>query len=119
MLYFLYCFLFSLLYLEAFKMSQLDVFIALDFFLLYANFRVFFTKKKQKHKYLYVFKFRTIWSWLPERFTIKTPQLIFTTLENGNSLNTLYNRIDLLEHCLIVIKTIQNEVNKNYIIFTY
>ena len=35
---------------------------------------------------------------------------MFTTLEHGNSLNTLYNKIDDLEYCIIVIKTIDSEV---------
>lgn len=52
----------------------------------------------------------TIWNWVPQRLTVYTPQLLFTTQENGTSLHTLFNAIDHLEYSLIVIKTFQNEV---------
>lgn len=51
-----------------------------------------------------------MWSWIPQRLTVYNPQLIFTTQEHGFSINTFYNYIEELEHCFIVIKTIQNEV---------
>lgn len=36
--------------------------------------------------------------------------MLFTTQENGTSLNTLLNVLDELEYCLIVIKTFDDEV---------
>ncbi len=47
---------------------------------------------------------------MPQRFTSYEPSLIFSTLVDGNSLNRLYDKLDHLEYCIIVVKTIQNEV---------
>lgn len=51
-----------------------------------------------------------IWNWIPQRLSLSTPKMLFTTEENGTSLNTLFNVLDDLEYCLIVIKTFQNEI---------
>ena len=47
---------------------------------------------------------------MPQRFTTNTPSLVFTTLEHGNSLKRLYDKLDELEYCIIAIKTSENEV---------
>ncbi|RNA23561.1 TBC1 domain family member 24 isoform X4 [Brachionus plicatilis] len=52
----------------------------------------------------------SIWNWIPQRLSICTPNMLFTTQENGTSLNTLFNVLDELEYCLIVIKTFENEI---------
>jgi hypothetical protein len=60
--------------------------------------------------FLLVFQLRLLWNWIPERLTVYSPSLVFTSLEHGTSLNTLYSVLDNLEHCFIVIKTFENEV---------
>ena len=53
----------------------------------------------------------TLWNWIPQRLTLYPPSLLFTTEVNGTSMATLFNVLDELEHCIIVIKTFENEVS--------
>jgi hypothetical protein len=41
---------------------------------------------------------------------VYSPNMLFTTQEHGTSINTLYNVIDELEYCFIVIKTFKDEI---------
>ncbi|XP_064615353.1 GTPase-activating protein skywalker-like [Liolophura sinensis] len=52
----------------------------------------------------------TIWGWLPARYTVCQPQLLYTSEEQGISLRTLYSKIDHQEPTLFVIKTTRNEI---------
>jgi hypothetical protein len=76
---------------------------------LFPNQLLYFIMNTKLH-FQHFFQLRTIWNWLPQRFTVYKPCLVFTTSEHGSSLNTLYNKIDHLEYSIIVIKTIENEV---------
>lgn len=51
-----------------------------------------------------------IWSWLPPRYAVCQPELLYTSEEHGTSLMTLYTRAENHEPTLIVIKTTTDEV---------
>ncbi|XP_069104836.1 GTPase-activating protein skywalker-like [Argopecten irradians] len=51
-----------------------------------------------------------VWSWLPPRFAVCQPELLYTSEEHGTSLMTLYTRVEDYQPTLIVIKTTNNEV---------
>uniref|UniRef100_A0A8C6Z4M7 TLDc domain-containing protein n=1 Tax=Nothoprocta perdicaria TaxID=30464 RepID=A0A8C6Z4M7_NOTPE len=53
---------------------------------------------------------RDIWSWIPERFALCQPLLLFTTLEHGCSLNRFYSHSEGHEPTLLLIKTTAKEV---------
>ena len=59
------------------------------------------------------FKLTTLWNWVPQRLTVNAPSLLFTTEVNGTSMGTLFNVLDELEHCILVIKTFDNEVSRS------
>lgn len=42
--------------------------------------------------------------------SVFSPHIEYTSQENGFSLNTLYNVLDELEYCIIIIKTCNNEI---------
>ncbi|XP_060065483.1 uncharacterized protein LOC132545832 [Ylistrum balloti] len=52
----------------------------------------------------------TVWSWLPPRFAVCQPELLYTSEEHGTSLMTLYTRVEDHQPTLIVIKTTNDEV---------
>lgn len=56
-------------------------------------------------------QWKEIYSWLPKRFTLKQPKLIFSTCEHGTSLSTFYNRIEGYEPTFLAIKTSRQEVS--------
>ncbi|KAL4617889.1 TBC1 domain family member 24 isoform X2 [Arapaima gigas] len=53
---------------------------------------------------------RDIWSWIPERFGLCQPQLLFTTSTHGCSLNRFYCHCEGYEPTLMLIKTTDGEV---------
>uniref|UniRef100_A0A8C1Z9A0 TBC1 domain family member 24 n=1 Tax=Cyprinus carpio TaxID=7962 RepID=A0A8C1Z9A0_CYPCA len=53
---------------------------------------------------------RDIWSWIPERFALCQPQLLFTTSTHGCSLNRFYSHCEGYEPTLMLIRTIDGEV---------
>ncbi|KAM4632631.1 TBC1 domain family member 24 isoform 2-T2 [Discoglossus pictus] len=53
---------------------------------------------------------RDIWSWIPERFALCQPMLLYTTQEHGNSLSRFYLHCDGNEPTLLLIKTTNKEV---------
>ncbi|KAI7792461.1 TBC1 domain family member 24 [Triplophysa rosa] len=53
---------------------------------------------------------RDIWSWIPERFALCQPQLLFTTSTHGCSLNRFYSHCEGHEPTLLLIKTTGREV---------
>lgn len=53
---------------------------------------------------------RDIWSWIPERFALCQPQLLFTTSTHGCSLNRFYSHCEGYEPTLMLIKTTEREV---------
>lgn len=55
-------------------------------------------------------KLYTIWSWLPARYAVCQPELLYTSEEHGTSLRTLYTRIENHQPTLILIKTTTDEV---------
>ncbi|CAG2206084.1 TBC1D24 [Mytilus edulis] len=52
----------------------------------------------------------TIWTWLPARFAVCQPELLYTSEEHGTSLMTLYSRVESYQPTLIFIKTTTDEV---------
>ncbi|XP_052057616.1 GTPase-activating protein skywalker-like isoform X2 [Mytilus californianus] len=52
----------------------------------------------------------TIWTWLPPRFAVCQPELLYTSEEHGTSLMTLYSRVESYQPTLIFIKTTTDEV---------
>uniref|UniRef100_A0A8C1GXF2 TBC1 domain family member 24 n=1 Tax=Cyprinus carpio TaxID=7962 RepID=A0A8C1GXF2_CYPCA len=55
---------------------------------------------------------RDIWSWIPERFALCQPQLLFTTSTHGCSLNRFYSHCEGYEPTLMLIRTIDGEERK-------
>lgn len=53
---------------------------------------------------------RDIWSWIPERFALCQPQLLFTTSNHGCSLNRFYSHCEGYEPTLLLIRTTEAEV---------
>ncbi|XP_026114158.1 TBC1 domain family member 24-like isoform X2 [Carassius auratus] len=53
---------------------------------------------------------RDIWSWIPERFALCQPQLLFTTSTHGCSLNRFYSHCEGYEPTLMLIRTTDGEV---------
>ncbi|KAG7492064.1 hypothetical protein MATL_G00010540 [Megalops atlanticus] len=58
---------------------------------------------------------RDIWSWIPERFALCQPQLLFTTADHGCSLNRFYSHCEGFEPTLLLIKTTDGEVCGAYL----
>ncbi|XP_056119658.1 TBC1 domain family member 24 [Rhinichthys klamathensis goyatoka] len=53
---------------------------------------------------------RDVWSWIPERFALCQPQLLFTTSTHGCSLNRFYSHCEGYEPTLMLIRTTDGEV---------
>ncbi|XP_072453726.1 TBC1 domain family member 24 isoform X1 [Notamacropus eugenii] len=58
---------------------------------------------------------RDIWSWLPERFALCQPLLIFSTTQHGYSLARLYYHCEGHEPTLLLLKTTTKEVCGAYL----
>ncbi|XP_007891797.2 TBC1 domain family member 24 isoform X2 [Callorhinchus milii] len=58
---------------------------------------------------------REIWSWIPERFALCQPILLFTTSEHGCSLARFYSHCEGNEPTIILIKTTEREVCGTYL----
>ncbi|NXK93690.1 TBC24 protein, partial [Formicarius rufipectus] len=63
-----------------------------------------------KSEIVSVKEMRDIWSWIPERFALCQPLLLFTTLEHGCSLSRFYSHSEGHEPTLLLIKTTAKEV---------
>ncbi|NXP07415.1 TBC24 protein, partial [Thinocorus orbignyianus] len=53
---------------------------------------------------------RIVWSWIPERFSLFAPLLLFSTSEDGCSLQRFYTRCEGYEPTVLLIKTTEGEV---------
>ncbi|XP_026056379.1 TBC1 domain family member 24 isoform X1 [Carassius auratus] len=53
---------------------------------------------------------RDIWSWIPERFALCQPQLLFTTSTHGCSLNRFYSHCEGYEPTLMLLRTTDGEM---------
>ncbi|NWS75129.1 TBC24 protein, partial [Crotophaga sulcirostris] len=53
---------------------------------------------------------RIIWSWIPERFSLFSPLLLFSTSEDGCSLQRFYTCCEGYEPTVLLIKTTEGEV---------
>ncbi|XP_071798804.1 GTPase-activating protein skywalker-like [Asterias amurensis] len=58
---------------------------------------------------------QSLWRWLPQRFSLMQPRLVFTTTEHGVSLNTFYNMCEFEEQTVLLIKTLDKEVFGAYL----
>ncbi|KAF1449282.1 TBC24 protein, partial [Pygoscelis papua] len=68
-----------------------------------------------KSEIVSVKEMRDIWSWIPERFALCQPLLLFTTLEHGCSLSRFYSHSEGQEPTLLLIKTTAKEVCGAYL----
>ncbi|XP_074867045.1 TBC1 domain family member 24 isoform X3 [Carettochelys insculpta] len=68
-----------------------------------------------KSEIVSVKEMRDLWSWIPERFALCQPLLLFTTLEHGCSLNRFYSHSEGHEPTLLLIKTTAKEVCGAYL----
>ncbi|XP_042691306.1 TBC1 domain family member 24 isoform X2 [Centrocercus urophasianus] len=68
-----------------------------------------------KSEIVSVKEMRDIWSWIPERFALCQPLLLFTTLEHGCSLSRFYSHSEGHEPTLVLIKTTAKEVCGAYL----
>ncbi|CAF0897661.1 unnamed protein product [Adineta ricciae] len=55
-------------------------------------------------------QFVTLWNWLPVRLSLAQPMLVFTTNEHGFRLQTLLNKVDELDHSILIIKATNGEI---------
>ncbi|XP_062847576.1 TBC1 domain family member 24 [Trichomycterus rosablanca] len=53
---------------------------------------------------------KDLWSWIPERFALCEPHLLFTTSTHGCSLNRFYSHCEGYEPTLLLIRTTDREV---------
>ncbi|CAG04335.1 unnamed protein product, partial [Tetraodon nigroviridis] len=53
---------------------------------------------------------RDVWSWIPERFALCQPHLLFTTTTHGCSLNRFYSHCEGNEPTLLLIRTTDGDV---------
>lgn len=53
---------------------------------------------------------RDIWSWIPERFALCQPQLLFSTSTHGCSLNRFYSHCEGYEPTLLLLRTTDGDV---------
>ncbi|XP_042303477.1 TBC1 domain family member 24-like [Sceloporus undulatus] len=53
---------------------------------------------------------RIVWSWIPERFSLFSPSLLFSTSEDGYSLQRFYSCCEGYEPTVLLIKTTLGEV---------
>ncbi|XP_054833317.1 TBC1 domain family member 24-like isoform X2 [Eublepharis macularius] len=53
---------------------------------------------------------RIVWSWIPERFSLFSPVLLFSTSEDGYSLKRLYSCCEGYEPTVLLLKTTVGEV---------
>nr|XP_033819874.1 TBC1 domain family member 24 isoform X2 [Geotrypetes seraphini] len=63
-----------------------------------------------KSEIVSVKEMRDIWSWIPERFALCQPQLLYTNLEHGSCLNRFYMHCEGHEPTLLLIRTTAGEV---------
>ncbi|XP_007499562.1 TBC1 domain family member 24 isoform X1 [Monodelphis domestica] len=68
-----------------------------------------------KSEIVTVKEMRDIWSWIPERFALCQPLLIFSTTQHGYSLTRLYYHCDGHEPTLLLLKTTEKEVCGAYL----
>ena len=52
-----------------------------------------------------------IWDWIPERFIVHEPEVVFCTDEDGSSLKTFFSKCEPYEASILLIKTTKNEVS--------
>ena len=60
-------------------------------------------------------QFLTLWNWLPARLSLSQPLLVFTTEQHGFRLQTLLEKIDEVEHSILIIKATNGEVRETYL----
>ncbi|XP_066560442.1 TBC1 domain family member 24 isoform X2 [Amia ocellicauda] len=53
---------------------------------------------------------RIVWSWIPERFALLYPIMLFSTREHGRSLSSFYSHVECFEPTVLLIRTEEGEV---------
>ncbi|MEQ2200129.1 hypothetical protein XENOCAPTIV_023194 [Xenoophorus captivus] len=54
---------------------------------------------------------RVIWAWIPERFALFSPVVLFHIGEHGRGLSSLYSHVEGHEPVVLIVKTMDEEVN--------
>ncbi|KAJ8378506.1 hypothetical protein AAFF_G00238890 [Aldrovandia affinis] len=53
---------------------------------------------------------RIVWAWIPERFALFHPTLLFSTVEHGHSLASFYSHVEGYEPTVLILKTVNEEI---------
>ncbi|KAJ8363473.1 hypothetical protein SKAU_G00123040 [Synaphobranchus kaupii] len=53
---------------------------------------------------------RIVWAWIPERFALFHPTLLFSTSEHGHSLASFYSHVEGYEPTVLLLKTVDEGV---------
>ncbi|KAG7274565.1 hypothetical protein CRUP_018957, partial [Coryphaenoides rupestris] len=53
---------------------------------------------------------RVVWAWIPERFALFSPVLLFSTAQHGRSLASFYSHVEGNEPAVLILKTVDEEV---------
>lgn len=48
---------------------------------------------------------KQLWSWLPDRFQVKQPVLLYTSDEHGTNMDTMFSMSQDMEPTVLLIKT--------------
>ena len=67
----------------------------------------------------FILQLYSIWTWLPTRYAVCQPLLLYTSEEHGTSLVTLYSRVENYQPTIIVIKNTENEVRVKFYYTVY
>ncbi|KAJ8283712.1 hypothetical protein COCON_G00025620 [Conger conger] len=53
---------------------------------------------------------RIVWAWIPERFALFPPTLLFSTSEHGHSLSSFYSHVEGYEPTVLLLRTVDEGV---------
>ncbi|KAJ8264064.1 hypothetical protein GJAV_G00144670 [Gymnothorax javanicus] len=53
---------------------------------------------------------RIVWAWIPERFALFPPTLLFSTAQHGHSLASFYSHVEGYEPTVLILKTVDEGV---------
>ncbi|KAM3864736.1 TBC1 domain family member 24-like [Diretmus argenteus] len=53
---------------------------------------------------------RVVWAWVPERFALFSPVMLFSTTKHGRSLASFYSHVEGHEPAVLILKTVDEEV---------
>ena len=59
-------------------------------------------------------QFESLWCWLPERWRLKSPKLLFTTATDGCNINTLFLKCEDIAPTILLIKAADGSVRRRH-----